>query len=314
MQRVLVTGGAGFMGSHVVEALVTRGFEVRVLDDLSRGDASNLAACLSDIDFIEGDITDVGTMNRSLDGIDTVFHFAAINGTHLFYDIPDQILVHGLRACLSLFESLPASKVERIVLASSAEVYGLPRLFPTSEDHPLSIPDPRNPRWTYAATKILDELLLLHGFSGTSLILRYHNCYGPRMKRGHVIPDIIYGLLDGSRIKLQGTGSETRSFCYISDAVEATLLAAAADTDESLILNIGNAEETSISELVRMLELICGESISKEYAPFPNPGTSRRLPSIKRAQSHLGWTPRFSLEEGLRLTYSWFRQSHLQES
>ena len=160
MRRILVTGGAGFIGSHLTEELVLNGYEVRVLDNFFRGKRENLASCLSRIELIEGDVTNPAVMKKAVYGVDTVFHLAAINGTSYFYEIPGQVFESSIRAMTNLVDALSGSNVERVIYASSAEVYGFPQQFPTTEDHPLMVPDQTNPRWSYGGSKIAGELML----------------------------------------------------------------------------------------------------------------------------------------------------------
>lgn len=308
MQRVLVTGGAGFIGSHLVEELVRRSYKVRVLDNFFRGKSRNSASCACEVKLVVGDITDPDVVKRAMDGVDTIFHLASINGTSYFYEIPDKVLECGIRGMLNLMDALAGSDVERVIYASSAEVYGIPYQFPTPEDHPLSVPNPRNPRWTYGGSKILGELMLLHQaptLQVTPVILRYHNCYGPRMGWNHVISEFLYRMLTGAPFTIQGTGDETRSFCYVSDAVAASILAATLPAAAGEIFNVGNPYEISINELVSILEEITGIQVERQFVPFPQAGTPRRIPSITKSERLLGYVPRVSLRDGLICTYKW---------
>lgn len=311
MQRVLVTGGAGFIGSHLTEELVHRGYQVRVLDNFFRGKHENLKNCSSEIDLLEGDITDPVKVIEAIRGVDTIFHMASINGTSYFYEIPSKVLDCSIQGMLTLINALPSSNVERVIYASSAEVYGIPHQFPTPEDHPLTIPDPTNPRWSYSGGKIAGELMLLHHaplLRVTPIILRYHNSYGPRMGWNHVISEFLRRMLTGETFTISGTGNETRSFCYISDTVEASILAASLTRASGEILNIGNPSEISINNLVTILEEITGIPVERHYVPFPRAGTPRRLPSIKKAETLLGYRPKVDLRDGLKYTYEWCKK------
>lgn len=311
MRHVLVTGGAGFLGSHLVQELLRRGYRVRILDNLSRGNLDNLSACLSEVELIHGDVTNVEQVRQALIGVEQVFHLAAINGTRYFYTYPDKVLDFGARSILAMLDALMSHPVRTIVYASSSEVYGIPETFPTSEEHPLMLPDPTNPRWSYSTGKILGEMMLLHKapvLGITPIILRYHNCYGPRMGWQHVISEFIYRMLTREPFTIQGAGTETRSFCYVSDAVQATLAAAEADLQTTGIFNVGNPVETSINSLLALLENIVGFHVERKYVAFPLKGTSRRLPSIEKARRLLGYNPEIDLEEGLKRTYEWCLQ------
>lgn len=312
MQKVLVTGGAGFIGSHVTEELVRRGYQVRVLDNFFRGSRANLAGFASDVDIIEGDCADLDTMRRAVAGIDTVFHLASVNGTEYFYKIPSKILDSSIRSMLNLLDALAGANVERVIYASTAEVYGIPQQFPTPEDHPLVVPDPRNPRWSYSGSKIIGEILLLNNAARlniTPVILRYHNTYGTRMGWKHVMSEFLYRMLTGAPFTIQGTGEETRSFCYVSDSVEMSLRAATYHEAAGEIFNIGNPAEISINNLVSILEDITGIHVERQYIPFPQSGTPRRVPDITKMRNLLRYSPEVSLHDGLMRTYEWSREA-----
>lgn len=312
MQRVLITGGAGFIGSHLTEELVRRGYQVRVLDNFFRGSQKNLAGLGTDMEIIEGDCKDLDTMKRAIAGIDIVYHLASVNGTEYFYKIPNKILDSSIRGMLNLIEALAGSNVERVVYASSAEVYGIPHQFPTPEDHPLIVPDPRNPRWSYSGSKILGEILLFNNAANlgvTPVILRYHNSYGTRMGWKHVVSEFLYRMLTGEPFTILGTGEETRSFCYISDTVEGSILAGTHSAAAGEIFNIGNPGEITINDLVSILEEITGIYVKRQYLPFPQSGTPRRVPDISKAERLLGFKPRVNLHDGLFRTYEWAREA-----
>jgi dTDP-glucose 4,6-dehydratase/UDP-glucose 4-epimerase len=246
-------------------------------------------------------------------GNDAVVHLAAIQGTRNFYDSPDLVLDVNVRGVLNVAEACAAQAVERLVFASSSEVYGVPTVFPTPESAPLVVPDPRNPRWSYGASKILGELAVAH-ISRQSpcsyTILRYHNVYGPRMGWDHVIPQFIRRLELGEEFTVQGDGEQRRSFCYVDDAVEATVRATTSSAAVGEIMNVGNPnEDRSINELIALLARISGKSIEPVYVPFAGEGTRRRLPDVTKAGTVLGFVPRVTLEEGLRRTYDWYAQA-----
>lgn len=312
MQKVLVTGGAGFIGSHITEGLVRQGYKVRVLDNFFRGSRNNLAGFDKDLEIIEGNVADLDTMKRAVVGVDTVFHLASVNGTEYFYTIPDKILDSSVRGLLNLVDALRGANVERVLYASTAEAYGIPQQFPTPEEHPLMVPDPKNPRWSYSGSKILGEIMLLNNaprLQVSPVILRYHNSYGPRMGWKHVVSEFLYRMLTGAPFTIQGTGEETRSFCYISDTVEMSIRAATYPTTAGEIMNIGNSNEVRINDLVTALEEITGISVDRQYVPFKQSGTARRVPDISKAVRLMGYTPQVSLHDGLVSTYEWCREA-----
>jgi dTDP-glucose 4,6-dehydratase/UDP-glucose 4-epimerase len=304
--RVLVTGGRGFIGARLVDALVGRGDSVRVLDDGSRGEAAVLDA----VETVEADVRDGEAVRAACRGVDVVVHLAAVQGTGNFYSAPDLVLDVNLRGVLNIAEGCAAEGVRRLVFSSSSEVYGVPTVFPTSESEPLVVPDPTNPRWSYGGSKIAGELVVVNaavrrGFE--YVILRYHNVYGPAMGWDHVIPQFVARLVRDEEFTVQGDGSQRRAFCYVDDAVAPTLVALDAAEAADGIFNIGNpVEEHSVDDLVDALARVTGRVITPRYIPFPQAGTDRRLPDVSRAERILALRPRVTLEEGLLTTYEWY--------
>jgi nucleoside-diphosphate-sugar epimerase len=304
--RVLVTGGRGFIGSRLVARLLTEGVLVRVLDDGSRG-AADLPAGLEAID---GDVRDADLVRAACRGIDAVVHLAAVQGTRTFYERPDHVLDVNLRGVLNVAAACAAENVKRLVFSSSSEVYGIPTEFPTPESAALVVPDPTNPRWSYGASKIAGELVVIHaalcrGFE--YVVLRYHNVYGPAMGDDHVVPQFISRLLRDEEFTVQGDGTQRRSFCFVDDAITPTVVALTAQGAANGIFNVGNAgEEHSINDLVALLERVSGRTISPRHLPFAGAGTDRRLPDVQRAERLLGLSPSVTFEEGVRRTYEWY--------
>lgn len=309
--RFLVTGGFGFLGSHLVSALVEAGHSVAILDDSSRGTPANLAGL--DVETLTGDVRDATTVRRACKGVDVVAHLAAVQGTGTFYRAPARVLDVNVGGTLEIVRAASSAGVRRLVFASSSEVYATPSLVPTPEEAPAVIPDVRNPRFSYSGSKIIGELLVLHcaqagGFEPT--IVRYHNVYGPRMGWDHVIPQFITRLERGEPFTVEGDGTQTRAFCYISDAVDATVRACTLDRAAGEILNIGSDQrEWTINELIALLAEISGKRPVPQYGPPASGGTPRRLPDIRRAREVLGYAPRVTLREGLATTYEWYRDA-----
>jgi dTDP-glucose 4,6-dehydratase/UDP-glucose 4-epimerase len=309
--KVLVTGGRGFIGARLVLDLLAEGVDVRVLDDGSRGGAELPA----EVDALDGDVRDAETVQATCRGVDAVVHLAAVQGTRNFYKFPDAVLDVNLRGVLNVAQGCAAEDVQRLVFSSSSEVYGIPSEFPTPESAPLVVPDPTNPRWSYAASKIAGELVVTHtarrhGFEYA--ILRYHNVYGPAMGWDHVIPEFISRLVRDEEFTVQGDGSQRRAFCYVDDAVTPTRAALTVDAAANGIFNVGNpAEEHSINDLIALLEGVTGRTIHPRYVPFEQAGTDRRVPDVSRAERALGLRPTVTLEDGLRRTYDWYAEQLL---
>jgi dTDP-glucose 4,6-dehydratase/UDP-glucose 4-epimerase len=291
--------------------LLAEGVDVRVLDDGSRGGAELPA----EVDALDGDVRDAETVQATCRGVDAVVHLAAVQGTRNFYKFPDAVLDVNLRGVLNVAQGCAAEDVQRLVFSSSSEAYGIPSEFPTPESAPLVVPDPTNPRWSYAASKIAGELVVTHtarrhGFEYA--ILRYHNVYGPAMGWDHVIPEFISRLVRDEEFTVQGDGSQRRAFCYVDDAVAPTRAALTAQAAADGIFNVGNpAEEHSINDLIAALERVSGRTIHPRYVPFEQAGTDRRVPDVSRAERALGLRPTVTLEDGLRRTYDWYAEQLL---
>ncbi len=316
MRRVLVTGGAGFIGSNLVRALVRSGHQVRVLDNSFRERAANLEEVTRSTELIQGDVRVIEDVRRAVQGMDTIFHLAYINGTEFFYKFPGLVLDIAVRGQLNAIDAAEEAGVKTFVYFSSSEVYQTPPVVPTPEDVPLSVPLVANPRYSYGGGKIISELLLLHYAKQSGMrriIIRPHNVYGPAMGFEHVIPQIVEKIalashgftLSEATITIKGNGSETRAFCYIDDAVDGFLLCAERGNDGD-IFHVGKDEEISISELIRKIGEILNIKLIIRPGPAASGATSRRCPDISKLRE-LGYTPRVSLKEGLKETVSWYR-------
>ncbi len=315
MSKILVTGGSGFIGSGLVKALVCAGHSVRVLDDNSRGSPRRLADIEKDIDFIGGDVRDAATVARAAEGMDEVHHLAFVNGTEFFYSQPELVLDVGVRGMVNVIDACRKNNVGTLVLASSSEVYQTPPQVPTAEDAPLSIPDPLNPRYSYGGGKLISELMAINygrKFFERVLIFRPHNVYGPDMGWEHVIPQFALRLHKLARaqksgplrFEIQGTGEETRSFCFVDDLVAGVL--AMRDKGEHLgIYHVGTMDEVTIADLARRVAKAAGRDVALVPGPLQAGGTQRRCPDISKL-AKLGYKPRVPLDEGLKTTLDWY--------
>jgi len=333
MTNVLVTGGAGFIGSALVKRLLTEGYRVRVLDDYSRGVPRRLQEVAGKIEIVRGDVCDPVPVDAATRGMDMIFHLAAVNGTENFYQHPDRVLEVGVKGTINTMDAAIKHGCQRYLLASSSEVYQEPVSLPTDEAERLVIPDVQNPRFSYSGSKIIGELLAVHylarrgvnaviirphnvyGPGVNAVIIRPHNVYGPDMGQEHVIPQFalrLAGLKEtGSPgpapFPIQGDGSQTRAFCYIDDAVAAILLVAQSSRSGE-IYHIGVDQEIAIAELAAMMASITEIEIKVVPGDKPAGGTSRRCPNISKIRK-LGFEPRVSLEDGLRKTCAWYAQA-----
>ncbi|MGY5151489.1 MAG: NAD-dependent epimerase/dehydratase family protein [Candidatus Nitrosopumilus sp. bin_6a] len=309
-QTFLVTGGAGFIGSHLVERLANEGHKVICMDNYFRGSKKNLSES-KNIILKKGDVRKLSEWPKYNDKINGIFHLAAINGTPNFYEIPEVVLDVNVKGTINALEYSIKNKIKYFAFASSSETYGIPKKFPTPENIPLVIQDVSNPRWSYGGSKIIGEIYCAnfarkYGFRCS--ILRYNNIYGPRDEKGHVIPDLIKKMKSKKKFSVEGNGKETRSFCYIDDAIDATIMIKNKQKEEFNTFNIGTNIETKISDLVKLLIQISGKKREPFFKEKANAGTSRRLPDISKIRK-MGFDPKTSLEEGLKIVHSWYSKS-----
>lgn len=311
----LVTGGTGFLGSALVRRLVQRGDRVRLFDNNSRGHISCLDDIRSDVEFVEGDIRDAEAVARAVKGVDAVCHLAFVNGTKYFYTMPELVLDVGVKGIVNVVDGCLKHDVAELAVASSSEVYHEPHVVPTDETVPLCIPDPLNPRYSYAAGKLISEIIALN-YGRTHfdrvLIFRPHNVYGPDMGTEHVIPEFIArlkagiqsGAPDPLRFPIQGSGKQTRAFVYIEDFVDGLVLVL--DKGEHLgVYHIGNTEEVMIESLARMVAEYFGRRIAVMPSEGALGGTPRRCPDIHKIAA-LGYLPKWPLRQGLGVTARWY--------
>src|SRR5436309_11526776 len=253
--RYLVTGASGFIGSALVRARLQNGNDVRALDNESRGSRHRLRDIESQIEWIEGDVRDSSTVTRAVQGVDAVWHLAAINGTEFFYTRPELVLEVAVKGMLNVLDACIAHGVGELFVASSSEVYQTPEKIPTDETAALSIPDPLNPRYSYGGGKIISELLTLnYGRKKLrrAVVFRPHNVYGPDMGWEHVIPQLTLRMheLSGESkgtvvLPIEGSAKETRSFVFIDDLI-AGLMLVLEKGEHLAIYNIGTEDEISI--------------------------------------------------------------------
>jgi dTDP-glucose 4,6-dehydratase/UDP-glucuronate decarboxylase len=305
--RVLVAGGAGFIGSHVCSALLEAGHEVTCLDNLSTGQLRNVEPFTANprFRFVEGDAADPPSLESDL-----VLHLASPASPVYYRAKPLETMMANSFGTLRLLE-LAAASGARFVFASTSEVYGDPLEHPQRETYWGNV-NPVGERACYDESKRFGETLTLEfARRGVSVaIVRIFNTYGPRMTRqdGRVIPAFIEAALDGRPFPIQGSGEQTRSFCFVSDLVEALLTVAFAPLPSGEIFNIGNPHEITVRELAAQVAAVFAVEPRYEYLPAAPDDPSRRLPDITRIKSRFGWQPRTGLEAGLKAT-----SQHLQQ-
>lgn len=320
MSRVLVTGGAGYIGSHLVDLLLTRGHSVTVLDNLSTGKIENLSNSLGNIRFLNGSILDKELVDTEVAQADLVFHLAAAVGvTHIVDNPLGSLLTNAtgtenvLSACFKYWK--------RVLVASTSEVYGKTETIPMTEDDDRVLGSTKVHRWGYSTAKALDEHLALayhqHGLPVS--IVRYFNSFGPRIDPrgyGSVVASFMGRAIDGEPLIIHGTGEQTRCFTYCDDTVMGTYLAGTLDAAIGEVFNVGNPVETSILELANAVQTLIGTDLPVICEPYEKhfgagfEDTRRRVPSVDRIKNLLGWEPTIALEDGLSKTLEWWKQAH----
>jgi nucleoside-diphosphate-sugar epimerase len=314
MERALITGGLGLVGSHIADALVDQGtHEIIVLDNLSRGRRSNVAwaEATGNVLVVEGDIRDQALVDHLMDGVDVVFHQAALRITRCAEDprLALDVLIDGTA---SVLDAAVKAGVAKVVAASSASVYGMAERFPTPEDH-----HPYGNDTVYGAAKAFNEGLLrsYHAMYGLDYVgLRYFNVYGLRMDIHGAYTEVlvrwIERIADGRPPLILGDGCQTMDFIHVADVARANLLAATADVSDE-VLNIGSGTETSLADLARTLLDVMGADLPVEYGPARSVNhVARRLADTTRARDRLGFRAEVGLEEGLQSLVEWWRTEH----
>lgn len=304
--RIVVTGGAGFLGSHLCEALVARGDEVICIDNLVTGSQDNVAHLFGHgFTFVEHDVSNfIWVPGR----VDAVLHFASPASPRDYLEMPIQTLkVGSLGTHNSL--GLAKSKNATFMLASTSEVYGDPQVHPQPEDYWGHV-NPVGPRGVYDEAKRFAEAITMayHRYHGLDTrIVRFFNTYGPRMRPldGRVVSNFIVQALAGEPITIYGDGSQTRSFGYVDDTIRGVI--ALLDSSEHDPVNIGNPGEFTIGELAEIVIELTGSSSEIVHEPLPVDDPTQRQPDITRARELLGWEPKIELREGLAATIEFFR-------
>ncbi len=320
-KKYLVTGGTGFIGAALVRRLVTEGHDVRVLDNNSRGALRRLADLSDSFKFTHADIRDLDAVTQASEGVESVIHLAAINGTEHFYARPEVVLDVGVRGMLNVVDACRSNNIGDLILASSSEVYQSPPSIPTGESVPLVVPDVKNPRYSYGGSKIISELICLN-YELTNFdritIFRPHNVYGPDMGWEHVLPQFSLRALKEIRktpngpiqFKIQGDGNQTRAFVHINDFIDGlkTVLKRGLHRE---IYNIGNTEEVKISQIANLIFAYFKREGHLIPSSEPIGATSKRCPDISKLQN-LGYAPSITLEQGLPGLINWYvDNSHL---
>ncbi len=316
MTNIIVTGGSGFLGSHLVNHLAkNKKNKILALDNNFRGLAKNLQNT-KNIKFKKVDIRKKDKIKNLFKKTDVVVHLAFINGTNFFYDKPDLVIDVGLKGTLNLIELSNKFNVKKFIFASSSEVYQKPSKIPTNEAEVCKIPDVKNPRYSYGASKLIGEIATLHMLKKKikKIIFRPHNLYGIRMGFNHIVPEIISKIYRNSsklkkkyaNITMQGSGKETRSFCYIDDAVNQIERIINKGKDKE-IYNVGTMEEIKILNVVKLIGKYLNVNLNIKKTNIRKGGTLRRCPQMKKTFK-LGYKSKFKLNKGIEIVCNWYKQ------
>lgn len=301
----LVTGGAGFIGSHIAEALVRRGDRVRVFDNLSTGKRANLAA---GVEFVEGDLVDPAAVAKAVVGVDCIFHEAALASVPRSVEMPLDTHAACVTGTVNLLDAARRSGVRRVVYAASSSAYGDQ---PTSSKRETDLPAPISP---YGAAKLAAEIYC-QSFAETyglqTVCLRYFNVFGPRQDPDSpysaVIPLFITALLAGRRPTVYGDGGQSRDFTYVANVVQGNLLAADAPNVAGQVINVANGRSTSLLQLLEVLNRLLGTSVQPVHEPARIGDVRESLADITKARKLLNYEPEIGFEEGLRRSIDYYR-------
>ena len=307
----LVTGGAGFIGSHIASTLAAAGARVRVIDDLSTGHRENLEEIKGDLDFIHASVADENALVRTLEDVELVFHEAAIPSVPRSVENPRETHVACIDATFSLLLAARDRKVRRIIYAASSSAYGDQPTLPKKEE---MSPDPLSP---YAVAKLVGEYycqVFTRVYGLETLSLRYFNVFGPRQDPGSqysgVISRFIDSLIRGERPVIFGDGEQSRDFTYIENVVQANLRAAETQKGIGQVINIGNGQRTTLNQLLNELKALTGKhEVEVDYQPTRSGDVRHSLADTQRARELLDFEPRVGLREGLQMTIDWWKQS-----
>jgi len=313
---VVVTGGAGFIGSHIAAALVSSGARVRVLDDLSTGHRENLEEIGGDIDFIQGSVADEGLVQKALQGAEVVFHEAAIPSVPRSVESPKQTHIASVDGTFSLLLAARDQKVRRVVYAASSSAYGDQPTLPKSEQ---MLPDPLSP---YAVAKLVGEYycrVFTRVYGLETVALRYFNVFGPRQdptsQYSGVVSRFISALSGNGTPVIFGDGEQSRDFTYIDNVVAANLTAMDAKGASGKVINVANGERITLNQLLAVLKELTGrQDMNAEYAPARVGDVKHSLADNTMARELLGYECKVGLREGLKRTIDWWKTSRFANS
>jgi UDP-glucose 4-epimerase len=309
-QRIIVTGGAGFIGSNVVRRLLTEGARVVVLDDFYTGDKNNLPTGEPNLEVVRGSVTDFELVRGVVEGASLVFHLAARN-IIVSTRNPREDYEVNIGGTLNVLLAARETSVPRVVYSSSTSVYGNPRYLPINEDDATNMLSP------YAVSKFAGEnycKAFYESYGMSSAVVRYSNVYGVAQRPDNpycgVVSKFFESAMNGEPPRIHGDGEQTRDFTYIDDVVEATLLAGISPKADGQVYNVGTGREVTINQLARAIIEITGARVEPTYVDRRDiDNIRRRVVNIEKIRRELRWLPNFTVEQGLRRTYQWLKET-----
>lgn len=324
MNKILITGGAGFIGCQLAKKLSEiEKNDITILDNLSRGkmdEEFEEVIKKNNVFFDEFDLLDTNKYSELDQDYDQIYHLAAIVGVKNVQSNPHLVLKFNAQSILNLLEWFVKSESKKLLFSSTSEVYAWTNTFyelpiPTAENVPLSVDDPKNARATYAISKIFGEMAVINyckNYGKDYSIVRFHNIYGPRMGMEHVIPEL-FSKARSNAVKLEVYSvNNTRSFCFIDDCVDATMRIMESSKTNGEIINVGNdEEEIKIGELAKKILDVVGVDKDIEPLKLESDKISRRCPDITKLKEFCGYKPKVCLDEGLKITFDWYKKTFL---
>lgn len=326
MATFLITGGAGFIGSHLTEAALALGHRVLVIDDLSSGSIDNLAKVRNHqgLEFVPESVMEKRVLAELVDRADMIFHLAATVGVFNIIDSPVTTIMNNIGGTESVLK-LAAKKKKKVLVASTSEVYGKSTAVPFREDADLISGPTSKSRWSYASSKAVDEFLALafwKEYKVPTVVARLFNCIGPRQvgRYGMVVPRFIGQALNGESLTVYGSGEQSRCFTHVSDVVRWLMMLIENDAAVGQVVNLGNPSEITILDLARKVIAITGANAGIDFIPYSQAyeegfeDMQRRVPDISKVTALTGYSPKVSIDEALRLTCDWFREQRSAEA
>lgn len=305
--KILVTGGAGFIGSNIVEELIKRGYSVRVIDNFSTGRKENLKEYEKDIELLEGDIRNFNSVLNSVKGIDVILHEAALPSVPRSVFDPVTTNEVNVTGTLNVLQAARSEGINRVVFASSSSIYGDSPILPKREDMP---PNPLSP---YAVSKLAGEKycqVFSKLYAMETIILRYFNVFGPKQdpdsQYSAVIPRFIKAIVNDNQPVIYGSGDQSRDFTYVANVVEANILAATSLIEGGMILNCACNEQVTLNDLVHNINKLAGKNIKPVYEESRPGEVKHSLASINKIKDKLGFTPHIMFAEGLSIVLDYF--------